>query len=426
MNPLSPLMSFPFSADAAVYRRNMKKRLIAAVLAALVFVGCSDPDGDADITTGSISAVPTEETTTTPKVNAVEDQPENTTENTAQTDPDESRPVNFPVPYPMGSVDDPEMLAKFKSIIQTAVVAESFLDGEHTLIPLGSSVDDNYSLISADYAEDLDSLIERMYEGCKYTFWEDQYGWEVEDKLPGLVRETEQGIALYCGAAQQPYAIDVSTAVLTSLTDYEAWVTVLGTLGDSYIWRSYRMHNGVRGWVVQEHSDEKVTGEIGLFSQLLITERPTLDMIFGNVTPVTDENGDWNIQLVTIEDDAYGHGFYNGLEIEPFMTVAEMRQYLHDTFTYEIAESYISLYINRTYVEKDGKLYIISGSILPQMGEFSLANYENRSLSSYDVTSLVDWTDGTDTYTIPMTISFRDGRWKLDTRLPMKKDRVIN
>ena len=202
-------------------------------------------------------------------------------------------------------------------------------------------------------------------------------------------------------------------------------MVALGTLGDGYIWRTYDMLEGVRGWVVQAHSDEDVSGEIGLFTQLLINQRSTLDTIFGNVTPVTDENGDWNIQLVTIEDDAYGHGFYNGLEIEPFMTVAEMRQYLRDTFTSEIAESYISLYVNRTYVEKDGRLYIISGSILPQMGEFSLANYENRSLSTYDVTSLVEWTDGTDTYTVPVTVSFRDGRWKLDTRLPMMKDRVI-
>ena len=405
----------------------MKKRLIAAALAVLILAGCSGPDGDPDNTTSSTttSAVPTEATTTTPKVNAVEDQPENTTANTAQTDPEDYKPEAFPTPYPIGRVEDPEMLAAFKSIIQKALIAESFLDGKYTLIPLGSSIGGDYRLISADYAEDLDSLTERMYEGCKYTFWEDQYGWEVEDRLPDLVRETEQGIALYCGAAQQPFSMDVSTAVLTYLDDYEAWVTVLGTLNDSYIWRSYRMHNGVRGWVVQEHSDEKVTGEIALFNQLLIAERPTLDMIFGNVTPVADGNGDWNIQLVTIEDDAYGHGFYNGLEIEPFMTVAEMRQYLRDTFTSEIAESYISLYVNRTYVEKDGKLYIISGSILPQMGEFSLEHYENRSLSSYDVTSLVDWTDGVDTYTVSMTVSFRDGLWKLDTRLPMMKDRVI-
>lgn len=404
----------------------MKKRLLAAVLAALILAGCSNPDGDTGgATTSTTAAAPTEATTTTPKVNAVEDQPENTTENTAQTDPEAEKPEAFPAPYPTGGVEDPEMLSAFKAIIQKAVVAESFLDGEHTLIPLGNSTGDDYYMISADYASDLDSLTKRMYEGCTYTFWEDRYGWEIEDKLPELVRETEQGIALCCGVTEQPYTIDVSSAVITSLTEYGGTVVVLGSLGDSYIWRSYDMYHGSRGWLVDAYSDETVTGEIGLFTRLLITERPVLDRIFGNVTPVTDENGDWNPQLVTIEDDAYGHGFYNGLEIEPFMTVAEMRQFLRDTFTSEIAESYISLYVNRTYVEKDGRLYIISGSILPQMGEFSLENYENRSLSTYDVTSLVEWTDGADTYTIPMTVSFRDGRWKLDTRLPMMKDRVI-
>ncbi|MCH5199946.1 MAG: hypothetical protein J1F60_03215 [Oscillospiraceae bacterium] len=398
----------------------MKKRILAAALAALLLSACSNADSDADATTGSTAAPVT---TTTPKVNAVEEQPENTT---AQTTPaPDSNPEGFPVPYPTGSVDDPETLAAFKSIIEAAVIAESVLDGEHTLIPLGSGVGDDYYLISADYATDLDSLTERMYGGIKYTFWQDQYGWDIEDRLAELVKETEQGIALYCGAAEQPCSIDVSTAVLTYLSGDKAKVVALGTLGDGYIWRTYDMLEGVRGWVVQAHSDEDVSGEIGLFTQLLINQRSTLDTIFGNVTPVTDENGDWNIQLVTIEDDAYGHGFYNGLEIEPFMTVAEMRQYLRDTFTSEIAESYISLYVNRTYVEKDGRLYIISGSILPQMGEFSLANYENRSLSTYDVTSLVEWTDGTDSYTVPVTVSFRDGRWKLDTRLPMMKDRII-
>ena len=402
----------------------MKKRFLAAALVLLLLAGCSNSDEAAGNTTTTTAASPAE-ASTTPRVNAVEDQPENTT-STAQTAPAANdKPEAFPVPYPTGTVDDPEMLAKFKTIVQSAVTAESVLYGTHTLIPLGSSVGDDYYLISADYAADLDSLTERMYEGCKYTFWEDQYGWEVEDKLAELVKETEQGIALYCPAAEQPYAIDVSTAVLTYLDDYEATVVALGTLGDSYIWRSYDMLNGVRGWVVQTHSDETVTGEIALFTQLLINQRPALDMIFGNVTPVTDENGDWNAQLIAIEDDAYGHGFYNGLEIEPFMTVPQMRQYLRDTFTSEIAESYISLYVNRTYVEKDGKLYIISGSILPQMGEFSLANYENRSISSYDVTSLVEWTDGADTYTLPVTIIYRDGLWKLDTRLPMKKDRII-
>ena len=392
-----------------------------------MLAGCSDAGVSEESNSSSPPPSAPAETTTTPKVNAVEEQPENTTENTAQTTPEaDGKPEAFPVPYPTGSVDDPEMLASFKAVIQNVVIAESVLYGEHTLIPLGNSAGDGYYLISADYANDLDSLTKRMYEGSTYTFWEDQYGWEIEDKLPELVRETEQGIALYCGVTEQPYTIDVSSAVITSLTEYGGTVVVLGSLGDSYIWRSYDMYHGSRGWLVDTYSDETVTGEIGLFTELLISRRSTLDTIFGNVTPVTDENGDWNIQLVTIEDDAYGHGFYNGLEIEPFMTVAEMRQYLRNTFTSEIAESYISLYVNRTYVEKEGKLYIISGSILPQMGEFSLANYENRSLSTYDVTSMVEWTDGTDIYTVPVTVSFRDGRWKLDTRLPMKKDRVIN
>lgn len=401
------------------------KKIILVLLAAFVLAGCSG--GGADTSEPPSDSV---SSTTTPRISAVEDQPENTTtsspDETEIIPPTEDKPEAFPAPYPTGSFDDPELLKQFKDIIQSSDTAESVLNGRYTLIPLGDSVGDDYCMISADYAKDLNSLTERMYECNKYTFWEDQYGWEIEDKLTELVKETEEGIALYCGETDQPYIIDVSTAVITKLTEYNAVVVALGTLGDSYIWRSYDMINGVRGWVVQKHSDERVTGEIAMFSRLLIDQRPTLDMIFGNITPITDENGDWNIQLVTIEDDIYGNGFYNGLEIEPFMTVEEMRNYLRDTFTPEIAESYISLYVDRTYVESGGKLYIISGSILPQMGEFSLDSYENRSISSYAVTSLVEWTDGSESYKLPVTITYEKGRWKLDTRLPMMKDRVIN
>ena len=412
------------------------KKFLAAVLAVFLLAGCSNgadgTDGNnagvADTSETTLAPVP-EETTTTARVSAVEDQPENTstaeTGESGTTPAGDSEPEAFPPPYPSGSVDDPQMLSEFKTIIQSAETAESVLDGEYTLIPLGSG-DGDYRMISPDYAEDMDDLTDRMYEGFKYSFWEDHYGDEVENMLPSLIKEVDGGIALYCGTVTQPYLIDVSSAVITYLTEYNATVVALGTLGDKYIWRTYDLLNGVRGWVVQEHSDETVTGEIAMFSQLLITQRSTLDTIFGNVTPIPDSNGDWNPQLVTIDDDIYGHGFYNGLEIQPFMTVEEMRQYLRDTFTSEIAESYISLYVNRTYVEKEGKLYIISGSILPQMGEFSLANYENRSISSYDVTSLVEWTDGDETYTLPITITYEGGRWKLDTRLPMMKDRVIS
>ena len=401
------------------------KKILAAVLAALLLAGCSNA-GDTDGADASETSSTPVSDITTARVSAVEDQPENTTTGESVTVPvSDDKPEAFPPPYPSGSVDDPEMLSQFKNIIQSAETAESVLDGEYTLIPLSSS-DGDYRMISTEYAADMDDLIERMYEGFKYSFWEDHYGQEIEDMLPSLTRVTDEGVELYCGSSTQPYLMDISTAVITYLTEYNATVVALGTLGDKYIWRSYDLLNGVRGWVVREHSDETVTGEIAMFSQLLITQRSTLDAIFGSVTPVTDSNGDWNPQLVTIDGDIYGHGFYNGLEIEPFMTVAEMRQYLKDTFTSEIAESYISLYVNRTYVEKEGKLYIISGSILPQMGEFSLANYENRSISSYDVTSLVEWTDGDDTYKLPITITYEDGRWKLDTRLPMMKDRVIN
>ena len=398
--------------------------------ASLLFSACN-PDTGGSNDAGTQPTVPavTEETSSTARVSAVEDQPENTSPTSAAGEeiPEETTPApdGFPAPYPAGAVIDEEMLSEFKEIIQAAETANSILYGNHTIIPLKGEESNGYKLISPDYAADLDELTDRMYEGFKYSFWEDKYGDEVENMLPDIVLETDSGIMMSVSEKAAPVVIDVSSAVLTSLGETDATVTALGVQGDKYVWRTYDMLNGVRGWVVRMYGDENVTGEIAVFSQLLIDKSLTLDKIFGNAKPVTDENGDWNAQLVTIENDIYGHGFYNGLEIEPFMTVEEMRQFMRDTFTSEIAESYIRLYINRTYVEKDGRLYIINGSILPQTGAFSLANYENRAISSFDVTSAVEWTDGENTYTVPITIAYEDGLWKLDTRLPMREDRVI-
>lgn len=409
----------------------MKKKSLAFIIAAsLLLSACNSDDvGNNDTVSQSTAPLPTEETSTTARVSAVEDQPENTSPTSAADEniPTETTPPpdGFPAPYPAASVIDEEVLAEFKGIIEAAETANSVLYGKNTLIPLKGAENNGYKLISPDYAVDLNELTDRMYEGFKYSFWEDKYGDEVENMLPDIIVETDSGIMLSVAEKEAPVVIDVSSAVLTELDETNAIVTALGVQGDKYVWRTYDMLNGVRGWVVRMYSDENVTGEIAVFSQLLIDKSFTLDKIFGNAKPVTDENGDWNAQLVTIEDDIYGHGFYNGLEIEPFMTVEEMRQFMRDTFTFEIAESYIRLYINRTYVEKDGKLYIINGSILPQTGEFSLANYENRAISSFDVTSAVEWTDGENTYTIPITIAYEDGLWKLDTRLPMREDRVI-
>lgn len=412
--------------------KTSKKSFITVLLAsAMLLSGCSNLDADENTGTSTAQSEPDTEITTK-RVSAVENQPEetlppavSTTGGTEENVPSVSSPPEFPPPYPAAAVENPEALAEFKEIIVSAETAMSIMNGTNTLIPLASTESGGYRLISTDYAKDLYSLTERMYEGIKYTFWEDHFGKEIEDMLPDYVKETDSGVMLKMGTSGSKVEIETDSAVLTALGDSTAELKAFGKSGDSYIWRTYDILYGTRGWVVREFSDEKVTGEISVFSQLLIGNRNTLDKIFGNADPVIDSSGDWNTQLVTIDNDPYGHGFYNGLEIEPFMTVEEMKQYIRDSFTKEIAESYISLYINRTYVEKDGKLYIISGSVLPQMGTFSLDNYESRSVSSYDVTSFVEWTDGENTYRLPITIAYEGGKWKVDTRLPMRSDRVI-
>lgn len=410
----------------------LRKSFFAVLLAsAMLLSACSNSDTGESTDTLTAQNEPEAEITTK-RVSAVENQPEETlptanttTDITGENNPPVSSPPEFPAPYPAASVEAPETLAELKKIIISAETAMSIMNGSDTFIPLESTESEGYKLISADYAKDMQSLTDKMYEGIKYTFWEDHFGKEIEDMLPNYVKETDSGVMLKMETGSGRVEIETDSLVLTALDDSTAQLKALGKSGNDYIWRTYFILSGVRGWVLRDFSDEKVTGEIAIFSQLLIGSRETLDKIFGNAAPIKDSNGDWNTQLVTIDNDPYGHGFYNGLEIEPFMTVEEMKQYIRDSFTKEIAESYISLYINRTYVEKDGKLYIISGSVLPQMGEFSLDNYENRSISSYDVTSLVEWTDGESTYSLPITIAYEGGKWKVDTRLPMRSDRVI-
>ncbi len=245
----------------------------------------------------------------------------------------------------------------------------------------------------------------RVYSGFAYYYFENTYNEKVRELLADITEETDDGIMMKYGDTGEFTLIAVDSAVITAFDGENADVTALGKKGDKYIWRTYDMAEGNDYWEVLSYTDVTVTGEMAVFDSLLIKTKDTLDKIFGNAKPVKTGE-DWNPQLVTIEDDIYGNGFYNGLEIEPFMTVEEMRQYLRDTFTSEIAESYISLYVNRTYVEKDGKLYIISGSILPQMGDFSLDNYKNISTSTYSLTSAMEWSDGDDTLTLPVTIAY--------------------
>lgn len=411
------------------------KFLAAAAALSILLSGCSNSSDEVNAGTAvtTIPAVTEQGDVTTGKISAVENQPEDTfaPENTTRSEasePVKDKPEGFPVPYPSAKAENAALLTELKDIISKAEEAESIFDGKNTLIPLTGTEKDGYRLIDPAYARNMTELGDRMYDGFKLAYWEDIYGKEAEELIPEVAKETDEGVWLKYTDSAVSGSVDISTAVITDYGDNYADVIALGKKAeteDEYFWRSYEMVKGnTRGWRVRMYTDEKVTGEIAVFSSLLINSRQTLDRIFGNGTPVKT-GSDWNPQLVTIENDIYGNGFYNGLEIEPFMTVEEMRQYIRDTFTSEIAESYISLYINRTYVEKDGRLFIISGSVLPQTGEFSLENYKNVSLGTYAVTSTVEWSDGEKSISVPVTIAYEDGKWKLDTRLPMREDRVI-
>ena len=263
-------------------------------------------------------------------------------------------------------------------------------------------------------------------------YWAEAYGYALdyllyEDNTMGSPRVSyiEDKLAFFNCADRAQVKIDPTTSVISSMEGDHARVIALGSLDGKYYWKTYTMINGYRGWVVEKTDIQETSGEIAVFYQLLINEAETLDKIFGGAKPVMGEDGAQVIEDLKIKDDPYGHGFYKGLEIEPFMTVEEMRTYLRKTFTKEIAESYISLYVNRTFIESDGRLFMKEGAVLPQMGSFSLANYSSYVIGAFDVTSYVSWSDGEQEYNLPVTICYEDGVWKLDTRLPMKADRIM-
>lgn len=411
-----------------IYTMKKYKLFSAAAALTLLLSGCSDSNQNTELT-DTAPPSPEPSVTTAGKISAVEDQPEEIRppENTSKAepvDPGTDKPEDFPTPYPSAKAENPQLLNTLKEYIIKAETAESIFNGKNTLIPLTGAEKNGYRLIDPEYAENMNALVKRMYSGFAYYYFEDTYGEDVRDLLEKVTEETDDGVMMKYNDTGAFVLIDTDSAVITDLDGSYADVTALGRKGDRYIWRTYDMVEGSDYWEVRSYTDVNVTGEVAVFDSLLIKNSDTLDRIFGNATPVKT-GSDWNSQLVTIENDIYGNGFYNGLEIEPFMTVEEMRQFLRDTFTSEIAESYISLYVNRTYVEKDGKLYIISGSILPQMGSFSLDGYENISKSTYSLTSAVEWHNGDTVLTVPVTIAYEEGVWKLDTRLPLREDRVI-
>ena len=110
----------------------MKKRFLALVLtAALLLSACTD-NGDNYTTTTSAELTDV----TTGKVNAVEEQPENssTTSDSEEiesgenvTETEEKTPDGFPAPYPAALVEDNVQLNEFKNIITAAETANSVL-----------------------------------------------------------------------------------------------------------------------------------------------------------------------------------------------------------------------------------------------------------------------------------------------------------
>lgn len=410
----------------------MNKKSIAAVfLAVAMLSGCTVTiSQDGEETTPIVQLTPPPETTS--NVGVLEDLPEDTTtEATTQyEEPPLDIPDGFPVPYPVGTIDDEESLTLFKEVINNCIYTESILKGYACQIPTTDLLEDGYYQVDPEYAQTIKELEDKVGKPFASYYWADSYGLTLdqlltEDESLGAVRVKyiDDKLGLYKIAVEDEPAIDMDTAVLTYLKGDYATVVALGTLGEEYYWKSYELINGYRGWVVEKTSIEKATGEFAVFSKLLIEDMKTLDKIFGAAEPVFDDRGMQVMEYLEVQDDIYGNGYYYGLQVEKFMSIEQMREFVRTMFTSEIAESYISLYINRTYIESDGKLYMITGSILPRLGEFDLSEYETTSIGTFDVVAYVNW--GEDDMKLPITVCYEDAVWKLNTRIPMLEDTLL-
>lgn len=409
----------------------MKKKILAAILlASLLLSGCSvtiSPEGE------STTAAPEPEQSTdvtTSGVSAVEGLPEGTTTTVEyNNEPATDTPDGFPVPYPVGTVEDDETLSQFKDIIKQCIVNESVLFGFQTKIPTGELLEEGYYLVDSEFATTISELEDTIAAPFASYYWKDTYSMSLDDLLTvdttlgrERVKMIDDKLALYKVAVDDQIIIDTDTAVLTYLKGDYGTVVALGQLGEKYYWKTYDMINGYNGWVVEGESVEEASGEYALFSDLLVDKMATLSKIFGGAEPVYGDGSVQVLENINVEDDPYGNGFYYGLEVEKFMSIDEMKTFIRDMFTSEIAESYINLYVNRNFVESDGKLYMVRGAITPTLGTFDLSTYENVSIGTFDVVSNVTWEEDT---VLPITIRYDNGMWKLDTRLPMLADTVV-
>lgn len=409
-----------------------KKSVVAILLAAVVLSGCTvtiSQDGEQTTTPPAITSPPENSTS---NVGILEELPEETTaeQTTQYEEPPLDVPDGFPVPYPVGTVDDKESLEKFKNVIKEGIITESILKGYASKIPTTDLLADGYYLIDPEYAKTIDGLRKKVAAPFASYYWKDMYGLTLdqlltEDDSLGAVRVKfiDDKLGLYKIAVEEEPEINMDTAVLTYLKGEYATVVALGTLGEKYYWKTYELINGYKGWVVEKTSIEEATGEFAVFSKLLVEDMKTLDKIFGGAEPVFDDRGMQVMEHLEVENDIYGNGFYYGLEVEKFMSIEQMREFIRTMFTSEVAESYISLYVNRTYIEKNGKLYMVTGAILPRLGKFDLSDYETTSIGTFDVVAYVTW--GEDELRLPITVCYEDGVWKLNTRIPMLSDTIL-
>lgn len=443
----------------------MRKKIfsvLAAVMAVtLTFTACSNDntnsEATSDTTTAEItttteavtdtaeSEIEPSESITETNVAVVEGAPENTTTEAAAETPPEEEVVEetFPIPTPTAGVINEELLEELKGIVIDAIAMENFTlgyigDNITSTVLEEESTTVAYRQIDPEFASSTSELIEIVGAPFATYFWADEKGYTLENILTVnnvnggiLVKSVSGELAYRCSShAGTPLNFDFDSMVLLSITgeDEYAELCLVATdaNGEAY-WRTYTMINGFRGWVVESYTQRAVTGEVYLFEQMLVETKPTLEKIFGGANPVIDASGNQVEKTIIVKDDPHGNGVYYGLQVEAFMSIQEMREYLQSIFISDIADAYISLYINGVYIEQDGELFISQGAVMPILGDFDTSSYQTQS---YDTEhkfykGFIDWSDGTNSLNVVMGITRDSGSWKISTKLPFSTSKVI-
>lgn len=404
----------------------MNKRFTVVTLAALTAAlavtlsACGSPAQNTEISATTLSTTASTEATTQTSAEATADAAESPAEETANTLAfreltDEQYGPAMPA-TDKAAMSDSALVAEVTTIMKKADGLNIALYGnielgdspelyDNTSIPddtgayyyIDNSIVANEAALKALYTDTFtESYLDRMETPLDIQLFGDS--GSARDKNGELVYfpyyKTVDGrlvtFSSYMGVSPE---YDYDTLVITSADESTVTASVAGTClsFDSRTIYSVKLVKQNSGWLVDEVNIFDSAYWLGAeLSKLISAENlALLGKIAGNAEYVLDESG--NSVHRFIDDTAY-------LEIEPFMTIAEMETLIRSVFSDETAEYYSSQYVSR-FAELDGKLYRQSYSNSAGFGGYDLpaargCSYSGGANNSLNSVCIIPWSNG--------------------------------